>query len=81
MFLGSGGNGGKGPVGAGPGAFANVFVELGLLGSETVPSDFDRAARGLPRDDSSLVSGSSGGTSVSCVGREDERGGIGGEAV
>jgi hypothetical protein len=81
MFLGSGGNGGKGPVGAGPGALANVFVELGLFGSETVPNDFDRAARGLPRLDSSLVSGCGGDTSVSCIGREDERGGIGGQAV
>ena len=79
MFLGNGGRGGNGPVGAGPGADANVFVEFGLFGSETVPNDFDRAARG--RDDSSLVSGFGGGTSVSCIGREDERGGIGGDDV
>jgi hypothetical protein len=79
MFLGSGGNGGSGPVGAGPGADANVFVELGLFGSETVPNDFERATRG--RHDSSLESGFGGGTSVSCIGREDERGGIGGDSV
>jgi hypothetical protein len=79
MFLGSGGRGGKGPVGAGPGAFANVFVELGLFGSETVPNDFDRAARG--RFDSSLLIGTGGGTSLSFIGREDERGGIGGDSI
>ena len=79
MFLGRGGRGGKGPVGAGPGADANVFVELGLLGSETVPNDFDRAARG--RHDGSLVSGAGGGTPGSCIGRDAERGGICGKSV
>lgn len=79
MFLGRGGRGGKGPVGAGPGIDAIVFNELGLLGSETVPNDFDRAARG--RHDGSLVSDSGGGTSDSCIGREAERGGICGKSV
>lgn len=79
MFLGRGGRGGKGPVGAGPGADANVFVELGLLGSETVPNDFDRAARG--RHDGSLMSGLGEGASDSCIGREAERGGICGKSV
>lgn len=78
MSLGKGGRGGKGPVGAGPGADANVFVELGLLGSETVPNDFDRAARG--RHDGFLASGLGGGTSDSCIGREAERGGICGKS-
>lgn len=79
MFRGRGGKGGRGPVGAGPGADANVFVELGLFGSETVPNDFDRAARGL--DDGSLMSGSGAGTSDSFIGREAERGGICGKSV
>lgn len=79
MFLGRGGRGGKGPVGAGPGADENVFVELGLLGSETVPNDFDRAARG--RHDGSRVGGSRVGTPASFIGREAERGGICGRSV
>ena len=78
MFLGRGGRGGSGPVGAGPGADANVVVEFGLFGSETVPSDFDRAARGR---DGSLINGFGGGSSLSCIGRDDERGGICGESV
>lgn len=74
MFLGRGGKGGSGPVGAGPGAAAKVLVLLGLLGSETVPSDFDRAALG--RDGLLVSAFAGGGMSVSCIGLEIDRGGI-----